>query len=182
MEEILNWLNNLFLFKIPHRNRAGEIFTWTLVSEDDFEKLSGSRWQFDHGYARSSVLGYMHRFILGLEKGDKRIVDHINEDTSDNRRENLRITDKSGNSQNRGKMKIKMGEATSSRHRGVYKAGKKWAVEFTLNKKKTRHGRFDDEDDAGRAWDKAAIRSQTGFWQLNFEYTEKEIQAILNEK
>ena len=33
----------------------------------------------------------MHRQILGLERGDKRISDHINHSTLDNCRSNLRI-------------------------------------------------------------------------------------------
>lgn len=40
------------------------------------------------------------RFILGLEFGDKRIADHINHDTLDNTRDNLRIAHKQGSGQN----------------------------------------------------------------------------------
>lgn len=43
----------------------------------------------------------MHRQILGLKKGDKRMVDHINHDTFDNRRSNLRIVTSSQNCANR---------------------------------------------------------------------------------
>jgi hypothetical protein len=45
----------------------------------------------------------MHRAILGLERGDKRTVDHENHDTLDNRRRNLRIATFSQQAQNRRK-------------------------------------------------------------------------------
>ncbi len=40
---------------------------------------------------RKGIAFRMHREILGLKHGDKRQGDHINHDTLDNRRENLRI-------------------------------------------------------------------------------------------
>lgn len=43
----------------------------------------------------------MHRRIIGLERGVSLQVDHLNHDTLDNRRENLRITDSRGNGENR---------------------------------------------------------------------------------
>jgi len=42
----------------------------------------------------------LHRLILGIPKGDKRIVDHINRDVLDNRKSNLRITNRAGNMMN----------------------------------------------------------------------------------
>ena len=33
----------------------------------------------------------LHRFLMNLDQNDKRVVDHINGDTTDNRRDNLRI-------------------------------------------------------------------------------------------
>jgi hypothetical protein len=67
----------------------------TLVDDEDHEWLSQWKWQAH----KSSTLWYavrtgtirMHRLILGLEKSDKRVVDHLNKDSLDNRRANLRI-------------------------------------------------------------------------------------------
>jgi len=44
---------------------------------------------------------YLHRFLTGLNYGDKRQVDHINHDTLDNRRENIRVCNRSENQMNR---------------------------------------------------------------------------------
>ncbi len=43
----------------------------------------------------------MAREIVGLERGDKREVDHINHDTLDNRRRNLRVVSRRENLSNR---------------------------------------------------------------------------------
>jgi hypothetical protein len=43
----------------------------------------------------------MHRFLLGLDKKDKRQADHINRNTLDNRKENLRIVSQRKNQQNK---------------------------------------------------------------------------------
>jgi hypothetical protein len=42
----------------------------------------------------------MHREVMGLSFGDKGLVDHINHDTLDNRRSNLRIVTHAQNKQN----------------------------------------------------------------------------------
>lgn len=83
---------------------------YTCVDEDDYEVLSKYCWTVSpQGYvARTKFLGkkgkkqysekvLMHRFILGLKKGNKTYVDHINRDKLDNRRSNLRICDQAKN-------------------------------------------------------------------------------------
>lgn len=66
-----------------------------LVDDDVFEAAARYTWNAALGYAtRGSGDGgvvYMHRWILGLAKGDRRVVHHINEDRLDNRRQNLAI-------------------------------------------------------------------------------------------
>ena len=77
------------------------------VDASDYEELAQYRWHLAVGqYAGRKTprpddyLMYMHRQIVGLEKGDKRQVDHINQDKLDNRRANLRVGTKTQNSQN----------------------------------------------------------------------------------
>lgn len=55
------------------------------------------------GYAQTRINGkhaYLHRLIMGCEKGDGKTVDHINRNKLDNRRENLRIVTKAKNQVN----------------------------------------------------------------------------------
>ncbi len=86
-----------------------------IVDERDWRRLSEHKWyaHWDHSTksfyaARQSpkVNGkqhtiLMHRIIMGLSREDRRQVDHINHDTLDNRRENLRICTNRENHENR---------------------------------------------------------------------------------
>ena len=86
-----------------------------LVDDEDFEWLMQWRWYADwESNTRSYYAGRherlpdgkqttvkMHREVLGLERGDKRQGDHVNHDTLDNRRENLRIATNQQNQFNR---------------------------------------------------------------------------------
>lgn len=160
MEEILDWLNNLFLFKIPLRNRAGEIITYALVSEEDFDRVNLVRWCLRNDYAINSFHGYMHRFILGLSPGDGKQVDHRNRIRSDNRRENIREATIAENNQNRPKPK------GTSIFRGVRFRGKKWVAGIKNNGNQEHIGVFTEEIEAAKAWNKRAIELG-GFRQLN---------------
>lgn len=84
---------------------------FALIDEADFPLVSGLQWfatpsstgQFyaaarvKNASGRSTSL-YMHRLITGAPKGKE--VDHVNHDTLDNRRENLRIGSHKDNMQN----------------------------------------------------------------------------------
>lgn len=79
-----------------------------IVDDEDFERVSAYKWGIStRGYARRHAKSHgrrfavmMHRFILGIDNGDPRIVDHANGIKTDNRRSNLRICSKSQNGYN----------------------------------------------------------------------------------
>lgn len=58
-----------------------------MVDKEDFERLNGMSWTDNgSGYAKNWKLGYLHRVIAP----EYETVDHINRNTFDNRKENLR--------------------------------------------------------------------------------------------
>jgi hypothetical protein len=102
--------------RIPVYSR-GRIEAYALVDEVDGERIGALRWNLEpSGYASNKTRVrklYMHRFVLGIECGDSRQVDHINHDRLDNRRANLRAVTFNENRQN-------LVPRGGSRYRGVH--------------------------------------------------------------
>lgn len=81
------------------------------ISDEDAVVLTLCKWRFNKdGYAKGSINGkpvLMHRLImermLGRNINNGFVVDHINGNRSDNRRENLREVDTATNNRNRAK-------------------------------------------------------------------------------
>lgn len=72
-------------------------------------------------YAKTGK-GDVHRLVLKLPPYEKRYVDHINGNTLDNRKENLRLFTPSQNRYNSTKTRAKSG------YKGVYIHGERWRV------------------------------------------------------
>lgn len=119
-----------------------------LVDMCDYQRLRTYKWRafFRGKKPPMAIRGtgvLMHREILGLDKGDKRMVDHINGNPLDNRRCNLRTATASQNSQNRS---IRVDNATGLK--GVSQKGRGWAA-FIGDKGKIRYlGVFKTPEDA----------------------------------
>lgn len=92
------------MIKIPLKNAAGKTVAHAIVSPED-AILRTIKWHLSRkGYVRKSVEVdgrkrdvYLHRYIMGVQHGDTRHVDHLNGDTLDCRRENLEIVEPSEN-------------------------------------------------------------------------------------
>lgn len=116
----------------------------------------------------------MHRVVAGAAPGE--IVDHINRDPLDNRRENLRVCSQRDNARNRrgwltGKSQYK--GVSYDRERCV------WAAAITVNRRAVFIGRFEDESAAARAYDAAAQHAFEAFSQCNFPAIFEELQPGL---
>jgi hypothetical protein len=130
---------------------------------EDYDKIKDISWFVnDHDYIAGKI-NYksirMHRLIMDFP--EKLCIDHINGNKHDNRKNNLRITTKQGNAQN----KINKIKGTSSKYFGVCKDGNKWLADIKMNKKHYYLGRFDTEEEAALAYNKKA--EELGFLTRN---------------
>ncbi len=104
----------------------------------------------------------MHRQILGAMPTEQ--VDHRSHDTLDNRRANIRKCTRSQNQANREKKR-----GCASRHKGVTrrKDSTRWRARIKHQGRWHRLGTFDDERDAARAYNVAALEYFGEFAFLN---------------
>lgn len=138
-----------------------------IVDDADYEWLSQWKWSYHkagHAIRCKRVGGkatqrIMHREILGFPSG---IVDHINGDRLDNRRENLRVTDAKGNAWNRGK------QISSSQYKGVRPRYGKWLAQIQANGRKVHIGMFETEQEAALAYDSFARTLHGEYARVNF--------------
>ncbi len=145
------------------------------IDDDDYERVSAHKWHAATGvrmrwYAASrSGRMRLHRFLLNAPNGMQ--VDHLNGNSLDCRRANLRLASHSQNLWNRSKA-----SHNTSGFKGVIRearGGKKWCAQIVANKIHYHLGTFNTPEEAAWAYDDAALRLHGEFARLNFEPEER---------
>lgn len=146
-----------------------------LIDTEDLPKVEDHTWVIDvrpnalYCYARfwdketkvqSKV--YLHRHIMCSPEG--MVVDHINRNGLDNRKANLRICSQSENLANA------RGRGGHSNYKGVtwFKPANLWMAQIRVQGEHKYLGYFKEEEEAARAYDKAALEHFGEFARLNF--------------
>jgi len=140
----------------------------TIVDDDVYEAIKHIKWHYAEGYARRNVreggkqrVQRMHRFIMGTPGHLQ--TDHINGDTLDNRKSNLRNCLKADNAKNARKRKKSL-----SSFKGVTKFNDGvWRARIMINGKSISLGLHDTEEGAAEAYNVAALKHFGEFAFLN---------------
>jgi hypothetical protein len=151
-----------------------------LIDDEDLDKIQKFKWSIyllrkTKPYVRmvktkNNKKGiYLHRFLLNLDN-PKVQVDHINGNSLDNRRCNLRICKNPGqNAINRPKQKN-----NNSGYKGVFLRKDKdyinkniYRAAIRVNQKLIHLGNFTDKKEAAKAYNKAAMQYFGEFAYLN---------------
>lgn len=144
---------------------------YAMLDYDDYRRLGVYKWHLSNGYVTRMTYNrgkrkqiWMHREVNSTPEGY--ITDHINGDKLDNRRCNLRTATKSQNAANFGKRR----DNKSGGYRGVQKNTncKTFMARIRKNGIVRYLGSFKTQEDAARAYDKAAKELFGEFANLNF--------------
>jgi hypothetical protein len=153
-----------------HKKKYKNPIMYALVDDEDYERVGQFKWFAmktgrDYIYAiRSKGKGTvcMHRFIMNTPKDMQ--TDHINGDTLDNRRSNLRICTKGENLQNQ-----RVRRDNKSGYKGVVflKSANMYRAQIKKNGKVFYFGQFKEPREAAVAYNDAAKKLHGEFAYLN---------------
>jgi hypothetical protein len=157
-------------YRVPLHNRYSDTPTHALVDGVDFVRVALRSWYVNaQGYptcgvrnGRGSKTLSLQRFIMNPPEG--MVVDHINRNKLDNRRENLRVVTYQESAFNRGVKKNKV----DSPLKGIRAARNQWEARITVGGVLLSVGFFATATEAARGYDAASRFYHRGHAPLNF--------------
>lgn len=149
-----------------------------IVDPEDLPLLRSRAWKAHGNKAQyfkarfGRQVYYLHRLIAGAGPGQ--IVDHVNGDTLDCRRSNLRLCDRSESNTNR-----KARCDSRAPYKGITETPSgRWLAQIMKAKQYRRIGLFDTAQEAAAAYDAAAVDLHGEFAKTNgFVVYERSIAA-----
>lgn len=168
--EYIKTLNKIIIYntyaEIELNGRRGEPKGFCKISLSDVSNVIKYKWCLGAaGYVYRKINNNrkesIHRFILNPPTG--MVVDHINHNILDNRKENIRVCTHAQNIQNMDRF------VGYSKYKGVTFNNKKnrYHARITINNKRISLGRFKSEIKAAEAYNNAAIKYYGKFAYLN---------------
>lgn len=142
----INDLNDIIIYKdhaeIVLCDRFNKPHNRTLIDLDDVDKVKNIRWCYNgNGEVHNTKIGSLHRFIMNAP--DDMVVDHINHDRLDNRKQNLRVCTMQENMFNK-----KPGINNTTGFKGIIKINDKYRVTINCNGKSYNLGTFNTIEEA----------------------------------
>lgn len=152
-----------------------------IVDDDDFDELSRFKWCKSTSKTKSSGKTYIYAVrnvwvdgknktirmthaIMNPPKG--KIIDHKNGDTLDNRKSNLRVCSIRENTRNSSSTLRRVNKHIV--FKGVYQTRPRYHASIRTAKRCIYLGEHKTQEDAARAYDRAAIKYFGEFARLNF--------------
>lgn len=140
----------------------------TFIDDEDYEKVTRYTWYINRKEEKLKNKIYyeckikdctgrhtirLHRIIMNLQTGDGKIVDHINGDTLDNRKSNLRICTNKENVRNQKKSR-----KNTSGYKGVSfnKRDRKYQAHIRVDGRKKGLGYYNTAQEAHAAYCEAS--------------------------
>jgi len=140
---------------------------FAFIDKEDFEKIALYKWTFTkankhYGRVKSNTGLFLHRLIMNAPQNLE--VDHINGDTLDNRKSNLRLVSRKHNQKN-----MTLSRRSKSGYKGVswHKKAKKWQAHLMSDGIRIYLGLYLFKEDAAKAYNIASLAHHGEFGKLN---------------
>lgn len=151
-----------------------------IIDESDYEFVMKRKWRIGKSEAargefyfysdrkdpitKKQIRTSLHRYIMGCVYGDGNKVDHIDRNTFNNSRSNLRITDNTGNNRNKS---IQRNNTTG--YKGVHpREDGKFYASIRIDGKGKHLGVYSSKEECARVYDMVALKLYKEFACTNF--------------